>query len=98
MLCGGAASFLVTLVAVHTAEIGWRGAGMLQRWTAIAALLALVWVGRGWPPALLVGSVFAVLVATIVFDVVRLQACSSKYRRRFCQPEWQKWSVSCRFH
>ena len=72
MLCGGASSFLVTLVAVHTAEIGWRGAGMLQRWAAIAALLALVWVGRGWPPALLVGTVFVVLVATIVLDVVRL--------------------------
>jgi low temperature requirement protein LtrA len=72
MLCGGAASFLVTLVAVHTAEIGWRGAGMAPRWAAIVALVLLGSLGRGWPPALLVGSVFTVLVATIVLDVVRL--------------------------
>jgi low temperature requirement protein LtrA len=71
MLCGGVASFLVSLVVVHTAEIGWWGAGMLQRWAAIVALLALAVLGRGWPPALLVGAVFGVLVATAALDVAR---------------------------
>jgi low temperature requirement protein LtrA len=71
MLCGGVASFLVSLVAVHSAEIGWRGAGMLQRWIAIGALVALAVIGRGWPPALMVGMVFGVLVITVVLDVGR---------------------------
>jgi low temperature requirement protein LtrA len=71
MLCGGIASFLVSLVAVHTAEIGWWGAGMLQRWAAIVALLALAGVGRGWPPAVLVGAVFGVLVVSVALDVAQ---------------------------
>jgi low temperature requirement protein LtrA len=71
MLCGGVASFLLSLVAVHTAEIGWWGAGMLQRWAAIVALLMLTAFGGGWPPALLVGAVFGVLVATAALDVAR---------------------------
>ena len=61
----------LSLVAVHTAEIGWWGAGMLQRWAAIVALLALAALGRGWPPALVVGAVFGVLVATAALDVAQ---------------------------
>ena len=71
MLCGGVASFLVSLVAVHTAEIGWWGAGMLQRWGAIVALMALAALGRGWRPALLVGAVLGVLVVSVSLDVSR---------------------------
>lgn len=71
MLGGGVASFLVTLVAIQTAEVGWRGAGMFQRWIAIGVLLLLGIVGRGWPPALMVGAVFGVLVVSVVLDVVR---------------------------
>jgi low temperature requirement protein LtrA len=71
MLCGGVAAFLMSLVAVHTAEIGWWGAGMLQRWVAIIGLLVLAVLGRGWPPAVIVGTVFGVLVATAALDVAR---------------------------
>ncbi|MGZ8598129.1 MAG: low temperature requirement protein A [Actinomycetota bacterium] len=71
MLGGGIAAFLVSLVAIHTAEIGWRGAGMLQRWIAIAALLAVAVAGRGWPPALMVGAVFGVLVVSVALDIAR---------------------------
>jgi len=71
MLGGGVAAFLVSLVAIHTAEIGWRGAGMLQRWIAIGALMALAVAGRGWPPALVVGAVFGVLVVSVALDLSR---------------------------
>jgi hypothetical protein len=71
MLCGGVAAFLVSLVAVHTAEIGWWGVGMLQRWVAIVGLLVLAALARGWPPALLVGTVFGVLVVIVALDVSR---------------------------
>ena len=71
MLFGGPAVFLLSLVIVHTAEIGWWGAGMLQRWTAIGALLALAVLAEGWPPALVVGTVFGVLTVSVTFDVVR---------------------------
>jgi low temperature requirement protein LtrA len=71
MLGGGVAAFLVSLVAVHSAEIGWRGAGMMQRWIAIAALLVVAGVSRGWPPALVVGAVFAVLATSVALDVAQ---------------------------
>lgn len=72
MLCAGAAAFLLSLVAVHAAEIGWRGAGMVQRWATIAALLVIAFVARGWPPASVVGVVFVMLVITVSFDVVNV--------------------------
>ena len=72
MLCGGAAAFLLSLVAVHAAEIGWRGAGMVQRWATIIALLVIAFVARGWPPAGVVGAVFVMLTITVTFDVVNV--------------------------
>jgi low temperature requirement protein LtrA len=72
MLCGGGAAFLLSLVAVHAAEIGWRGAGMVQRWATIGALLAIAFIARGWPPSLVVGAVFLMLVITVTFDVVNV--------------------------
>ena len=70
MLCAGSAAFLLSLVAVHAAEIGWRGAGMVQRWAAIGALLVLPFLAQGWQPAFVVGAVFVMLVITVLFDVV----------------------------
>ena len=72
MLCGGAAAFLLSLVAVHAAEIGWRGAGMVQRWATIVALLVIAFVAHGWPPASVVGAVFVMLVITVSFDVANV--------------------------
>jgi low temperature requirement protein LtrA len=72
MLCGGSASFLLSLVAVHAVERGGRDAGMVQRWVTIAALLAVAFLARGWPPAVIVGVVFVMLVITVTFDVVLL--------------------------
>ncbi|MDQ3209668.1 MAG: low temperature requirement protein A [Actinomycetota bacterium] len=72
MLCAGSAAFLLSLVAVHAAEIGWRGAGMVQRWAAIGALLALSFLAQGWQPAFVVGAVFVMLVITVSFDVVNV--------------------------
>ena len=72
MLCGGAAAFLLSLVAVHAAERGRTGAGMAQRWATIAALIAIAFIARGWPPAAIVGVVFVMLVITVTFDVVQV--------------------------
>ena len=72
MLCAGAAAFLLSLVTVHAAEIGWRGAGMVQRWAPIVALLVIAFLARGWPPAGVVGAVFLMLVITVSFDVVNV--------------------------
>ncbi len=51
MLCAGAAAFLLSLVAVHTAEIGVEGRRHGAAMGAIVALLVLAFVARGWPPA-----------------------------------------------
>ena len=72
MLCGGAAAFLLSLVAVHAAERGRTGAGMVQRWATIVALIAIAFIARGWPPAAIVGAVFVMLVITVTFDVVQV--------------------------
>lgn len=72
MLCGGTASFLLSLVAVHAVERGGRDAGMVQRLVTIAALLAVAFLARGWPPTVIVGVVFVMLVITVTFDVVQL--------------------------
>ena len=72
MLCAGAAAFLLSLVTVHAAEFGWRGAGMVQRWATIVALLVIAFLARGWPPAGVVGAVFLMLVITVSFDVVNV--------------------------
>ena len=71
MLCGGVAAFLVSLGAVHLAEHGSGDRGMTQRAIAILALLVLAAVGRGWPPALMVGMTFVVLVVSVVLDLAR---------------------------
>jgi len=69
MLCGGVAAFLVSLGAVHLAEHGARDRGMAQRAIAILALLVLAAVGGGWPPALMVGATFVVVVVYVVLDL-----------------------------
>ena len=69
MLCGGVAAFLVSLGAVHLAEHGARDRGMAQRAIAIIALLVLAAVGRGWPPALMVGATFVVLVVSVALEL-----------------------------
>lgn len=45
---------------------------MVQRWATIGALLAIAFIARGWPPSLVVGAVFLMLLITVTFDVVNV--------------------------